>query len=175
MTALVRKEGPVDDAAWDIAEGGIYSGSGPVTLGYALLAVALGALSAVVVRRTLLAMSATALLVGVAALSLSRLRDNLWPVTRIAGEHDPGSYAWYLSSGRLTASGEALYWRDCYGTAAAQDASACMRDRGGVTPFSDYHPASHFWPLQLVETGILLVLAAAAVALAFRVLRRRHG
>ncbi|MEK8144329.1 hypothetical protein NKH18_28275 [Streptomyces sp. M10(2022)] len=41
--------------------------------------------------------------------------------------------------------------------------------------FYDYHPASHFWPLQLVETGILLVLAALAVALAFRVLRRRHG
>lgn len=52
---------------------------------------------------------------------------------------------------------------------------ACMRDRGGVTPFAEVHPASHYWPLQLVETGILLALAALAVFAAFRVLRRLHG
>lgn len=36
-------------------------------------------------------------------------------------------------------------------------------------------PGGHFWPLQLTETAILLVLAAAATALAFRVLRRYHA
>ncbi|MFD5729649.1 hypothetical protein ACFWMT_26580 [Streptomyces sp. NPDC058368] len=36
-------------------------------------------------------------------------------------------------------------------------------------------PDGAFWPLQLMETGILLVLAAAATALAFRVLRRYHA
>ncbi|GAA4555502.1 ABC transporter permease [Streptomyces collinus] len=37
------------------------------------------------------------------------------------------------------------------------------------------HPASHFWPLQLVETGIVLTLAALAVAVSFALLRRRTG
>ncbi|MEW2810418.1 ABC transporter permease [Streptomyces massasporeus] len=37
------------------------------------------------------------------------------------------------------------------------------------------HPASHFWPLQLVETGIVLAVAALATATAFLVLRRRTG
>ncbi|MYQ78547.1 MULTISPECIES: hypothetical protein [unclassified Streptomyces] len=36
-------------------------------------------------------------------------------------------------------------------------------------------PDGAFWPLQLTETGILLVLTAAATALAFRVLRRYHA
>lgn len=38
-----------------------------------------------------------------------------------------------------------------------------------------HHPETHFWPLQLVECGILLLLAAAATAGAFALLRRRHG
>jgi hypothetical protein len=37
------------------------------------------------------------------------------------------------------------------------------------------HPASHFWPLQLVETGIVLAVAALATAAAFALLRRRTG
>ncbi|MGW0391827.1 hypothetical protein ACWDYJ_13230 [Streptomyces sp. NPDC003042] len=43
-------------------------------------------------------------------------------------------------------------------------------DRIGIR----YHPESHFWPLQLVESAILLTLAAAAIVAAFAILRRRH-
>ncbi|MEV6682469.1 hypothetical protein AB0N09_37255 [Streptomyces erythrochromogenes] len=39
---------------------------------------------------------------------------------------------------------------------------------------SRHHPESHFWPLQLVESTILLALAAAAIVTAFALLRRRH-
>lgn len=37
-----------------------------------------------------------------------------------------------------------------------------------------YHPESHLWPLQLVESAIVLTLAAAAIVAAFALLRRRH-
>ncbi|WP_030850737.1 ABC transporter permease [Streptomyces sp. NRRL F-4474] len=37
-----------------------------------------------------------------------------------------------------------------------------------------HHPESHFWPLQLVESGILLLLAAVAIVATFALLRRRH-
>ncbi|MEU6015011.1 hypothetical protein ABZ826_13465 [Streptomyces sp. NPDC047515] len=58
----------------------------------------------------------------------------------------------------------------------ASDPDRCLADKDITLRYLvDYHPASHFWPLQLVETGILLALAALAVALAFRVLRRRHA
>ncbi|WP_424216651.1 hypothetical protein ACN20G_31495 (plasmid) [Streptomyces sp. BI20] len=37
------------------------------------------------------------------------------------------------------------------------------------------HPDAHLVPLQLVEAGIVLALAALALLLSFRFLRRRHG
>ncbi|MFH0521682.1 hypothetical protein ACHBTE_31440 [Streptomyces sp. M41] len=36
-----------------------------------------------------------------------------------------------------------------------------------------FHPVSHHWPLQLVESGVLLAVAAAATLAAFGILRRR--
>ncbi|MFF3782878.1 ABC transporter permease [Streptomyces sp. NPDC001933] len=149
---------------------------GTTAAAFALLAVAVGALCALLLRRTVLAMGVTVVLLGTVAVGLGRVRQSLWPTLRAVGEQ-PDSGSWYLESGMLTASGEAIYWKDCFksGRTVPEDPASCVRDQGGVTGFSDYHPASHFWPLQLVETGILLALAALAVAVAFRVLRRRHG
>ncbi|MFD4342495.1 ABC transporter permease [Streptomyces anulatus] len=156
---------------------GVFPGTGPAILGYALLAVAVGALCGVVVRRTLLSMFVTALSLGAVAACLGQRRYELWPSAfRQSDEvmnYDPGD--WPIDSGMLTASGEKLYWQDCFEADMTQGVEACMRGRGGIAYFSEYHPASHYWPLQLVETGILLALAALAVFAAFRVLRRLHG
>ncbi|MEU1486202.1 ABC transporter permease [Streptomyces sp. NPDC005752] len=152
---------------------GVYPALGPVALGYTALAVALGALCAMVVRRTLIAASGTFILFGLVALAMGKLRYRLWPSVRLTGEAYPQGSFWHLDSGMLTASGQEVGREDCFTVDGFTDHVACMRARGGVTQFVDYHPASHFWPLQLVETGILLVLSAVAVALAFRVLRRR--
>lgn len=155
---------------------GIYPGLGPVAVAFALLAVAVGALCAVLVRRTLLSMSATVLVLGVVMLGLSKRRYELWPTVQYLGKDIPwGANGWHVEGGMLTASGKKLLWQDCLGSTPHFDSRACMRERGGVTDFAEFHPSSHFWPLQLVETGILLALAAIAVALAFRVLRRLHS
>ncbi|MFI2633823.1 ABC transporter permease [Streptomyces collinus] len=45
----------------------------------------------------------------------------------------------------------------------------------GVPALMHRHPSSHFWPLQLVETGIVLAVAALATAASFALLRRRTG
>ncbi|WP_369194731.1 ABC transporter permease [Streptomyces djakartensis] len=45
----------------------------------------------------------------------------------------------------------------------------------GTRPLMHEHPASHFWPLQLVETSIVLAVAALAVTTAFALLRRTVG
>lgn len=158
-------------------ENGVFPALGPAAVAYALLAVAVGALSAVLVRRTLPAMGLTALVLGAVMLGFGKRRYELWPTDRMLGRGE-GRRAgfWQTESGMLTPSGKELYWKDCFGTGRTpQNFADCLTDRGGVTYFVDYHPASHFWPLQLVETALLLALAAAAVALAFRVLRRRHG
>lgn len=156
---------------------GVFPGTGPAILGYALLAVAVGALCAVLVRRTLLSVSVTALVLGAVAVCLGTWRYKLWPSAfrKSDGVLDYDAGDWPIDSGMLTASGERLDWQDCFEANMTQSAEACMRDRGGIGYFADYHPASHYWPLQLVETGILLALAALAVFAAFRVLRRLHG
>ncbi|MFF5725162.1 ABC transporter permease [[Kitasatospora] papulosa] len=154
---------------------GVYPALGPVALGYTVLAVALGALCAVVVRRTLIAASVTFILFGLVALAMGKLRYRLWPSVRLTGDGYPQRSVWHLDSGMLTASGQEVGREDCFTVDGFTDHVACMRARGGVTPFVDYHPASHFWPLQLVETGILLALTATAVTVAFRLLRRRTG
>ncbi|MFF0198664.1 ABC transporter permease [Streptomyces anulatus] len=156
---------------------GVFPGTGPAVLGYALLAVAVGALCAVLVRRTLLSMSLSALVLAAVGIGLSTWRYLLWPAALRQGEGPKllRDSDWHLEGGMLTASGSKVYWRDCYHAGSVEGYDACMRDRGGVTPFAEVHPASHYWPLQLVETGILLALAALAVFAAFRVLRRLHG
>ncbi|MEV3897544.1 ABC transporter permease [Streptomyces anulatus] len=156
---------------------GVFPGTGPATLGYALLAVAVGALCAVLVRRTVLSMSLSALVLAAVGIGLSTRRYLLWPAVLRQGEGPKllRDSDWHLEGGMLTASGSKVYWRDCYHAGSVEGYDACMRDRGGVTPFAEVHPASHYWPLQLVETGILLALAALAAFAAFRVLRRLHG
>ncbi|WP_405899012.1 ABC transporter permease [Streptomyces sp. NBC_00727] len=156
------------------SENGVYPALGPVSLAYALFAVAVGALCAVLVRRTLPAMALTAVVLGTVMYGFGKRRYELWPTVRGLGDTPwPGGSAWNIESGMLTSSGKELYWKDCF----TRDTVGpdCLRDQGGVTGFVDYHPTSHFWPLQLAETGILLLLAAAATALAFRVLRRYHA
>ncbi|WP_327273915.1 ABC transporter permease [Streptomyces sp. NBC_01224] len=158
-------------------ENGIHPALGPTAVGYALLALAVGALCAVAVRRTVLSMGLTALVLGTVMLGFGKRRYELWPTARFLGDDGPSGNAWHIKWGMLTASGKEIYWKDCFraGTTHSEDPASCLRNQGGITYFADYHPTSHFWPLQLVETGILLALAALAVALAFRVLRRRHG
>lgn len=156
-------------------QSGIHPALGPTAVAYALLAVAIGALCAVVVRRTVLSMSLTALVLGTVMLGFGKRRYELWPTVRYLGRDYPSGDTWHVESGMLTASGKEIYWQDCLTGGSVESLTSCLRNRGGITVFGDYHPASHFWPLQLVETGILLALAAAAVAVAFRVLRRRHG
>ncbi|MEU9318880.1 ABC transporter permease [Streptomyces sp. NPDC048295] len=168
------RENPVHEAPDRYARE-VYGSIGTVPVGYALCVLALGALAGLLLRRTVAAMVVTVLAYVPLVMVLNRVREDLWPTARYLGKTSPGDGAWWIDSGMLTASGKAVYWRACDGPGIPVEPVSCMRDRGGVTEFTDYHPVSHFWPLQLVETGILLVLAALAVALAFRVLRRRHG
>ncbi|MFD5797228.1 hypothetical protein ACFWIO_27605 [Streptomyces diastatochromogenes] len=119
---------------------------GPLTVAYGLCALAVGALAALLLRRTLAALGAALAAMWLLNFLLTRNRADLWPaVTRTSGRSiELPDNAWRVNWGRNA---------DGY--------------------FAVYHPASHFWPLQWVETGIVLAAAALTTAAAYAVLRRR--
>lgn len=173
--AWCRTSPDTDRLAW--YDGSTYAAMGTLPTASALFAIALGALVALLVRRTLLAMGLTALAYGAVALTLGALRSSLWSVSTVvtplnATGGQPRSSLWV--GGGLTA-GEQRLPDDLCDPGPVSDVDRCLADHHVTGTYVDYHPASHFWPLQLVGTGILLALTAVAVAVAFRVLRRRHA
>ncbi|MCJ0874431.1 ABC transporter permease [Streptomyces sp. AP-93] len=160
------------------SDGGAYEGTGTVLVAYCLLGVALGALVGQVVRRTLPAMAVTGLLTGLVLLSLRALRWSFLPVVTETAHHsvNPNSLVppsgFVMSTGLFTTTGERKPWFECYGE--PQLAGVCRDDMDVASVYAHFHPVSHYWPTQLIETSILLALAAAALYAAFRLVHKRH-
>ncbi|MGI5376465.1 hypothetical protein ACQEV2_19830 [Streptomyces sp. CA-251387] len=131
-----------------------FTGIGPVAVASALAGLALGALAGLLWRRALPAAGAGLVAALLLYNTLEYYREDFWPtVTRAEkGEFELPRSAWQTHWGWT--------WDG---------------DVGEGTPLTTaaFHPQSHFWPLQYVETGILLAVAAAATAAAFWLLRRR--
>ncbi|MFI1935251.1 hypothetical protein [Streptomyces sp. NPDC020330] len=153
-----------------------FTASGTLPAAGALLALALGALIGLVLRRTVPAMASTVVAYGVVVAALYYTRELLWPtrtdVHALFRSHGYPQDAWTVDLGFLTDTGDRLPAGTCVSFPTPRE---CLSELGATRQFIEYHPASHYWPLQLVETGILLALAALAVFAAFRVLRRLHG
>ncbi|MER6099341.1 hypothetical protein ABT154_26525 [Streptomyces sp. NPDC001728] len=166
--------GPARDFPTYWYEPTMFASYGTVPVTNALLGLALGTAVGLLVRRTVLAMGVAALVTGVAVAALAWLRPGLWPADTLTGRELSlrVSDAWVLSNGMITSSGERVGWEYC--SISAETERACMIGRGGVTDYADFHPSSHFWPLQLVESGIALALATLVLLVTFRVLRTRH-
>ncbi|MFE2546471.1 ABC transporter permease [Actinacidiphila glaucinigra] len=163
---------PEDRPGW--YENDIFLSTGPVLVAYVLLGLALGALAGLLMRRTLsglgLAFFATLLVYVLLAMG----RTHLWPATRWTGFEAarlPGD-AERLEVGVITAAGESVQGPEC-NLDQPGEFDQCLADNGYTDVYAVGHPASHYWPLQLVETGIVLALAALACWAAFALLRRR--
>ncbi|MCF3122045.1 ABC transporter permease [Streptomyces arenae] len=166
---------------WNLhwADRGVYETTGPALVAYALLAVAVGTLAGLLLRRTLLAMAATGGVTGLVLLLLGNARWHLVPAltrSKPAAEDSSWVSMWSTNSfvmdqGVTNAAGERFYPGQCLPEPIS--GYSCPTDTEIVSAYTDYHPRSHFWYVQLIETGIVLALAAAAVYAAFRILRRR--
>jgi hypothetical protein len=136
-----------------------------------LLGLAVGALAGLVLRRTLPALAVAVLSLAVLSLAVGLVRPHLWPwVTSVSSLEEGFQSPWnviYGNEGAVTSSGAHIATPMCRGDAR------CLADHDAVGYFREYHPTSHFWPLQLMETGLVLALAATAAATAFWLLRRR--
>ncbi|MGW8357167.1 ABC transporter permease [Streptomyces wedmorensis] len=172
------------------ADRGPYEATGIVLFAYVLAAVAVGALVGQLIRRTLVAMAATGLVMGLVLLVMGSYRWSVLPVKTITAPAGPTLWTpedgLVMDSGLLTASGARFDQLICWEEAARTPGTdvteglwgkveaQCQARHGATTQYVDYHPESHFWPTQLIESGILLALAAVAAYAAFRVLRARH-
>ncbi len=93
---------------------------------------------------------------------------------------DEVSRSWLISNGYRDASGEMVSDEDAFAVcdhaqATKVTAFQCYEEHGlnDLISMSTYHPASHYWPLQLAETGLYLVAGAALIGFAaWYVLRR---
>ncbi|MDX3643976.1 ABC transporter permease subunit [Streptomyces sp. MB09-02B] len=145
-----------------------FLGNGTLATALALFALALGVVAGLLLRRSLPALAVA--LVGMAVVmgTLRTMRHHLWPVeTLVSQSADRGWTGELVDRGLVTTSGERI-------SDAACEEITCGRT-DVATHYADFHPSSHFWPLHLVQTALLLTLTATLVWAAFRVLRHRAG
>lgn len=159
------------------ADRGPYESTGTVAVAYCLLGVAVGAVVGQLVRRTLAAMAVTGLVTGLVIALLGALRWSFLPVRTVTGplaEGPPhaGGDAFMTDSGFTTASGGRLPEWACF--ERSRSLSKCPDDLNVTGWYLEYHPASHYWPTQSIETAVVMTLAALALWAAFAVLRARH-
>ncbi|MCS0600603.1 ABC transporter permease [Streptomyces sp. LP11] len=146
----------------------VFHANGPSTVALALAGLAAGALCGLLLRRTL-----PALLLGVVVTAVVRLAaefalPHLWPaVTRLAGTDQVANGSGItVDEGYVTRSGAHVPLSHCAWDRPCADV---------VARFHTYQPRSHYWPLQLTTSALILAVAALLVAACFLVLRRRTG
>ncbi|WP_432076212.1 ABC transporter permease subunit [Streptomyces wuyuanensis] len=139
---------------------------GPAPVAKALLVLVIGATLSLLLRRTVAAMAATAVVGTCALFALEQVRGGLWPTVtaqRSGLRADPApSGAWSFEDGLVIAGRRVPRSGECF---AADDYEQCLAGKGVTGHWAEFHPASHFWPLQWAETGLCLAAAAALAGL----------
>ncbi|MET7609771.1 ABC transporter permease [Streptomyces seoulensis] len=152
--------------------------NGPTIVAACLTALAAGALTGLLVRRTVpalgISVAASVLLLDGAHWLMPHLRT---PVTEVAPFREGYPHMFdgiEIAHGMVTRTGAHVPTPDC----AAADMDACLRifeRHDGTGFYTTFHPASHFWPLQLTTSAVLLLVTALLTAASFVVLKRRTG
>ena len=161
---------------------GIFDIQGIVPVAYSVFAVALGIAAGAAFRRVLPAMAATfAVFTGLRFLIAEYARPHyLTPVSRLLPfGFDGPSGSWVLSD-VVTGPGGQRYGSSFQPVPAAcagpppKPSPACMTAHG-FHGLITYQPAGRFWAFQGIEAGIFLVLAAALIAVTFRLVLTRDA
>ncbi|KUN94502.1 ABC transporter [Streptomyces caeruleatus] len=151
-------------------EGAAFEANGTLATSYALLGLAVGVLAGLLQRRALPALGLAVVVLALLTTVLGTVRPYLWPLETLTNKHEyPAYIGMVVDEGALTSTGARVSDPICV------DDAKCLADHDIVGFYRDYHPSSHFWPLQLVETGIVLAVTALTVLIAFRLLNGRTG
>ncbi|MER5434378.1 hypothetical protein [Streptomyces sp. NPDC002588] len=164
------------DPMYDPWSGDAFVSRGPAVAAYALCALAVGALAALLVRRALPALAVSVTATGLLGFALARYRGSLWPTvtaTSRSEDVDRPFTAWETESGAVV-HGRRVPYFDAFGCDGPRARMrACLDDLGVSRFYVTYHPESHYRPIHLVETGVVLAVAALAALAAYWLLRRR--
>ncbi|WP_369223583.1 ABC transporter permease [Streptomyces sp. R39] len=126
----------------------VFHTNGPTVAALALAGLAAGALAGLLVRRALPALTLALLLTGAVWGTTQQVMPRLWPTD---GRTEPSAYDVPSGAWKVSAVKKGDQW------------------------YVTYHPYSHYWPLQLTTTALVLTVAALLVAACFLVLRRLTG
>ncbi|MYT72333.1 MULTISPECIES: hypothetical protein [unclassified Streptomyces] len=172
LLMVLRRQ--VAAAAPGLSENRWFSGNfevlGPVVVALPLLGLACGALAGLLQRRLLPGAVFGLVLTLLLTTVVGWLRPYLWPAKTVTGtlaQGYPGFTGDVLGEGAITGSGAHVQDPMC-----ASDRS-CLADHNITGYYTEGHPPSHFWPLQLTETAVILALTAVIVLIAYALLRRR--
>ncbi|MET8167895.1 ABC transporter permease [Streptomyces sp. NPDC005329] len=148
--------------------------NGPTTVAFALTGLAGGALAGLLLRRTLPALALALGVVGAIRILADLAMPHLWPaVTQVSSLADGyRSSGLGVDSGLVTSTGAHIADPGCGPTAVLGGCAKVYSDLDATGFYTTYHPESHFWPLQLTTTALVLAVAAALVVAAFVLLRR---
>jgi hypothetical protein len=163
---LAYKPAGVQGLEWYDAQ--VFDVIGPLGAAHALAYVALGALAGVLVRRTVPAMVACIVAIGAVWSAIDAARGHLGTATTVystLAQGQRGGSGIFLTEGLTTSSGAKV------GIGDLCTSDPCLREHGMTGYFSTSIP--HFWPTQLIESGLWVAVAALAAALAFRALRTK--
>ncbi|MFD4906804.1 ABC transporter permease [Kitasatospora purpeofusca] len=152
-------------------QGFTYPALGLAPVAWSLFGLALGVLVGQLLRRTVAAVLVSGVVVALAQAVMVAWRPFFWPLVEeeqpynnmMGGFVKPGG-AWLVEDGVVRADGTRLMRDQCFEAASACDEAP--------TSWGQYHPASHFVPIQLVEAGLLLALTALVVTVVLRRLTR---
>ncbi|WP_030804265.1 hypothetical protein [Streptomyces sp. NRRL F-2799] len=152
--------------------------NGPALVAVCLAALAVGALTGLLVPRTLPALGITVAATALLFTAAHWLMPYLWPSVTEVSRFQDGYRGLYtgveISHGLMTRSGARVPTPECHATSM----DGCLRlyeQHGGTGFYTTFHPESHYWPLQLTTSALLLVVTALLTAASFVVLRRRTG
>ncbi|HEX8728562.1 MAG TPA: ABC transporter permease subunit [Ktedonobacterales bacterium] len=166
-----------------------YGVEGIIPLGYMAFALALGIAAGTLLRRTVAAMFVT--LAGYAGVTLGIVlyaRQYFLPPLSVTwdpytsnGPLRTSNQDWVLYGGYLDKAGHQVDGATVYNVCAPSGSvdlrpgsafTACVHAHGWLSAMV-WQPASRYWAFQGIETGILVALAVALLALAFWWVRRR--
>jgi hypothetical protein len=158
---------------------------------WTLAAFAIGALAGMLTRRVVPAIVATlAAYTGLALLAGNVLRQHYLTPLVAKASNLPGSAwitsEWWTKGGKFAFGGRppvALLQQLCpasfvpgpgggIAVRGAFSPTTCLAQHG-YTQWSDYQPASHFWPFQWIEGGCLLALSVLLIAVTVWLVRHR--
>ncbi|MFJ4090717.1 ABC transporter permease [Kitasatospora sp. NPDC089913] len=152
-------------------QGFTYPVLGVAPVAWSVFGLVLGVLVGQLLRRTVAAVLVSGVVVALAQAVTVAWRPFFWPLVEeeqpynntLGGFVQPGG-SWLVERGVVLADGTRLMNEKCY-----ESAEVCQE---APTSWGQYHPVSHFVPIQLVEAGLLLVLTALVVAVVLRRLTR---